>query len=100
MGQDGAMPTVDAGDPPRARSWITPKAVKGGTSGIEGMGVHAIKAIASGEVVAVKGGHIVDGAAVAGLPEAIRDSAFQIGADCFLAALTDEYRRRRSSALT
>lgn len=29
-------------------------------------------------VVAVKGGHIVDAAAVAGLPEAIRDSAFQI----------------------
>jgi hypothetical protein len=60
------------------RSWITPKAVKGGPSGIEGMGVHAIEAIAGGEVVAVKGGHIVDGATVAGLPEAIRDSAFQI----------------------
>ena len=59
------------------RSWVTPKAVKGGTSGIEGIGVHAIEAIASGEVVAVKGGHIVDGAIVAGLPEAIRDSAFQ-----------------------
>jgi hypothetical protein len=66
---DGAIPTGGAGDPPRVRSWITPKAVKGGTSGIEGMGVHAIEAIASGEVVAVKGGHIVDGAAVAGLPE-------------------------------
>jgi uncharacterized protein len=86
------MPTGDAGDPPRVRSWITPKAVKGGASGIEGMGVHAIEAIADGEVVAVKGGHIVDGAAVAGLPEAIRDSAFQIAADCFLAALTrDEH---------
>ena len=74
------------------RSWITLKAVKGGTSGIEGTGVHALEAIAGGEVVAVKGGHIVDGAAVAGLPEAIRDSAFRIAADCFLAALTrDEY---------
>jgi uncharacterized protein len=70
------------------RSWITPKAVKGGASGIEGQGVHAIETIAGGEVVAVKGGHIVDGAAVAGLPEAIRNSAFQIAADCFLAALT------------
>jgi hypothetical protein len=30
-------------DPPRVRSWITPKAVKGGASGIEGMGVHAIE---------------------------------------------------------
>jgi len=44
--------------------------VKGGASGIEGAGVHAIEAIASGEVVAVKGGHLVDGAAVASLPEA------------------------------
>jgi uncharacterized protein len=84
------MPTGDAGDPPRVRSWITPKAVKGGASGIQGMGVHAIEAIADGEVVAVKGGHIVDGAAVAGLPEAIRDSAFQIAADCFLATLTPD----------
>jgi len=54
--------------------------------------VHAVEAIAAGEVVAVKGGHIVDGAAVAGLPGAIRDSAFQIAAGCFLAALThDEF---------
>jgi hypothetical protein len=64
--------------------------VKGGASGIEGTGVHAIEAIAGGEVVAVKGGHVVDGATVAGLPEAIRDSAFQIAADCFLAALTPD----------
>ena len=42
--------------------------------------------IAGGEVVAVKGGHIIDGATVAGLPEAIRDSAFPIAAGCFLAA--------------
>jgi hypothetical protein len=86
------MSAGGAEDPPRVRSWITPKAVKGGASGIQGMGVHAIEAIAGGEVVAVKGGHIVDGAAVAGLPEAIRDSAFQIAADCSLAALTrDEH---------
>ena len=65
---------------------------QGGASGIEGRGVLATEAIAGGEVVAVKGGHIVDGAAVAGLPDAISDSAFQIAADCFLAALTqDEY---------
>ena len=84
------MPAGDAGDPPRVRSWITPKAVKGSASGIEGMGVHAIEAIAGGEVVAVKGGHIVDDAAVACLPEAIRDSAFQIAPDCYLAALTPD----------
>jgi hypothetical protein len=81
------MPTGDDDDAPRVRSWITPKAVKGGASGIAGRGVHAVEAIAGGEVVAVKGGHLVDGSAVAGLPEAIRDSAFPIAADLFLAAL-------------
>jgi hypothetical protein len=35
-------------------------------------------------------GNVVDGATVSCLPEAIRDSAFQIAADCFLAALTAE----------
>ena len=84
------MPTGDYDDAPRVRSWITPKAAKGGASAIAGRGVHAVEAIPAGEVVAVKGGHIVDGSAVAGLPGAIRDSAFQIAADCFLAALTRE----------
>jgi hypothetical protein len=84
------MPAGDHDDTPRVRSWITPKAVKGGASAIAGQGVHAVEPIAAGEVVAVKGGHVMDGAAVAGLPEAIRDSAFPIAADCFLAALTRE----------
>src|SRR5690242_1382543 len=87
MGQHGGMPSGDYDDPLRVRSWITPKAAKGGASAIDGQGVHAVEAIAGGEVVAVKGGHIVDDTAVAGLPEAIRDSAFPIAADCFLAAL-------------
>jgi len=89
----GIMKTArhrDHEDPALVRSWITPKAVKGGASAIEGQGVHAVEAIAAGEVVAVKGGHVVDGATVSGLPEAIRDSAFQIAAGCFLAALTEE----------
>jgi hypothetical protein len=87
---NGGMPGGTAEDAPSVRSWITPKAAKGGPSAIAGQGVHAVEAIAAGEVVAIKGGHIVDGAAVAGLPEAIRDSAFQIAADCFLAALTQD----------
>jgi uncharacterized protein len=66
--------------------------VKGGASVIEGQGVHALEAIAAGEVVAVKGGHVVAGAVAASLPEAIANSAFQIGPGLFLAALTtDEY---------
>ena len=82
------MHVGDVEGPARVRSWITPKAIKGGASAIEGQGVHAVEAIAAGEVVAVKGGHLMDGSAAAGLPDAIRDSAFQIAADCFLAALT------------
>ncbi len=86
------MPAGDRDDGPRVGSWITPKAAKGGASAIAGRGVHAVEAIAGGEVVAVKGGHVVDGTAAAGLPKAIRDSAFPIGPDLFLAALTgDEY---------
>src|SRR5215472_14292182 len=64
IGQHGGMPAAAHEDPPRVRSWITPKAAKGGASAIEGRGVHAVEAIAGGEVVAVKGGHIVDGSAV------------------------------------
>jgi hypothetical protein len=88
MSQDSGTPAGDYDDAPRVRSWSTPKAAKGGASAIEGRGVHAVEVIPAGEVVAVKGGHIVDGSAVAGLPGAIRDSAFPIAADCFLAALT------------
>lgn len=86
------MASGDHGNLPRIRSWITPKAAKGGAGAIEGRGVHAVEAIAGGEIVAVKGGHIVDSSAVANLPEAIENCAFQIAPDHFLAALIhDEY---------
>ncbi len=84
------MRTGDNADPSQVRSWITPKATKGGASAIEGQGVHAVEAIAAGEVVAVKGGHILNGPAVAGLPGALRDSVFPIALDCYLAALTQD----------
>src|SRR5689334_23142696 len=41
-------------------SWVTPKARKGQASAIAGRGLFALEPIAAGEVVAVKGGHIVD----------------------------------------
>ena len=71
------MPAGDYDDAPRVRSWTTPKVAKGGASAIEGRRVHAVEVIPAGEVIAVKGGDIVDGSAVAGLPGAIRDSAFR-----------------------
>jgi len=45
---------------------------------------------AAGEVVAVKGGHVVDGAAVQRLPAEISNAAFQIAPDLYLAALRPE----------
>ena len=51
--------------------------------------MHAISAIAAGEVVTVKGGHIIDAAM---LPGAIGNSGFQIADGLYLAALReDEY---------
>jgi uncharacterized protein len=79
-------------DPRPIQSWTTPKARKGDGSNIEGRGVHAIAPIGRGEIVAIKGGHIVDAAKVANLPAAIRNSGFPIADDLFLAAVaTEEY---------
>lgn len=50
-------------------SWITPKARKGEVSSIAGRGLVATASIAAGEVVAVKGGHVVTTAALGGLPD-------------------------------
>ena len=70
-------------------SWITAKARKGDSSGIAGRGLHAVEPIAAGEVVAVKGGHILTTAAVRALPEPLPNSEIQITDDLHLAALTD-----------
>jgi hypothetical protein len=40
-------------------SYISPKAVRGKKSHIEGRGLFAIKTIHKGEIVAIKGGHII-----------------------------------------
>ena len=73
-------------------SWITLKAHKGLASGIAGRGLVAQQAIAAGEVVAVKGGHIRSTVEVAALPESLPNSAIQITDDLHLVAETlDEY---------
>lgn len=86
------MPLHGQKDLPPVGSWTTPKARKGGPSAIEGRGLHAVEPIGAGEVVAVKGGHIVDRATIDALPDSIRNSEFQITGELYLAALTeDEY---------
>lgn len=73
-------------------SWISPKARKGEPSAISGRGLFAVEAIRSGEVVAVKGGHIVDTATVQSLPEPLHESEIQIAEGLHLVALSeDEY---------
>jgi hypothetical protein len=75
---------------PPVASWITPKAGKGVDSDIAGRGLVATEAIASGEVVAVKGGHIVTTEHLRALPELLQNSDIQISDDLHLVALTDD----------
>ena len=71
-------------------SWITPKARKGVSSGIAGRGLFATERISSGEVVAVKGGHIVTTQALAALPDPLPNSEIQIADGLHLVALSPE----------
>lgn len=63
-------------------SYISPKASKGQPSPIEGKGLFAVEPIGAGEVVAIKGGHVVDTEALRRMPERLQNSEIQI-ADCF-----------------
>ena len=71
-------------------SWISPKARKGEPSGIAGRGLFAVDDIAAGEVVAVKGGHIVDTQTMFALSEKLQNSEVQIAEGLHLVALTDD----------
>ena len=61
-----------------ASSYISPKARKGTASAIEGRVLAAIAPIAAGELVAIKGGHIVSTPALRSLPERLQNSEIQI----------------------
>jgi len=75
-------------------SYITPKARKGAVSGIEGRGLGAVAPIAAGELVAIKGGHIVTTAALRSLPERLRNSEIQIADGLLLLLLSPAQVRR------
>jgi uncharacterized protein len=70
-------------------SFISPKAVKGGPSGIAGRGLMSVQPIARDELVAIKGGHIVDTATLRGLPERLQNSDVQIADGFHLVALDE-----------
>ncbi len=68
-------------------SYISPKARKGGPSAIEGRGLVAVAPIAQDELVAIKGGHIVDTATLRSLPGRLANSDVQIADGFHLVAL-------------
>lgn len=75
---------------PIVSSWISPKARKGTPSAIAGRGLVAVADVAAGEVVAVKGGHVVDTATVLAQTERLQNSEVQIAEGLHLMALADE----------
>jgi uncharacterized protein len=70
-------------------SYISPKATKGVPSGIAGRGLVAVEPFAAGEVVAVKGGHVVDTATLRSLPARLQNSDIQIADGLHLVALEE-----------
>lgn len=70
-------------------SYVTPKARKGFASSIEGRGLIALAPIAAGELVAIKGGHIVTTAALRALPDRLQNSEIQIADGFHLVALAE-----------
>jgi SET domain-containing protein len=70
-------------------SYISPKAVKGQPSGIAGRGLIAVAPIAKDDIVAIKGGHLVDTATLNALPERLRNSDVQVADGFHLVALDE-----------
>jgi uncharacterized protein len=70
-------------------SYITPKARKGVASAIEGRGLVAVAPIAAGEIVAIKGGHVVTTDALQALPERLQNSEVQIADGFHLVAVEE-----------
>src|SRR5215472_17782157 len=70
-------------------SYFTSKARKGGLSSIEGRGLVAVAPIAKDELVAIKGGHIIDTPTLHSLPERLRNSDVQIADGFHLVALEE-----------
>ncbi len=68
-------------------SYISPKAAKGQASQIQGRGLFAVAQIARDEIVAIKGGHIVDTTTLLSLPDRLRNSEIQIADEFHLVAL-------------
>jgi len=65
-------------------SYLSPKLAAIGALDKGGYGVQALEPVRAGEVLAVWGGEIRDGAALAQLPEEVRQRSVQVEEDCYL----------------
>ena len=70
-------------------SYISGKASKGEASRIQGRGLFATAPILAGEIVAIKGGHIVDSRTLKTLPPRLQNSEIQIADGFHLVAIAD-----------
>lgn len=71
-------------------SWISPKTQRGLPSKIHGHGFFAKEDIAKGELMAIKGGHIIDRNTLLQNKNVINDSHLQLTDDLYIAPLTPE----------
>ncbi len=71
-------------------SWISPKTAKGLPSKINELGFFAVEPITAGELVAVKGGHIVDKATLEANKHIVKNSMQGISEGLWLAPLSEE----------
>ena len=72
-------------------SYLSPKTLVR-DSPIQGRGLFAAKPIAAGEIVAVKGGHVFDGATLARVRPALGPAEIQIDDDLYIGPLDDAER--------
>jgi len=72
------------------KSWTHPKTVKGKPSPIHGLGFFATGDIPAGDIVIIKGGHIIDKPTLEVNKQIIRDCEMQITDDFYIAPLTEE----------
>ena len=79
---------ADKGKPVLLSSYISPKCEKGRPSDIAGRGLFAVAPIARDEVVAIKGGHIVDRATLLANSAKIGEAYIQIEGGFSLAPLS------------
>ena len=70
-------------------SYISPHARKGRPSAIAGRGLTAVATIRKDDIVAIKGGHIVDTATLTSLPQRLQNSEVQIADRFHLVAQDD-----------